>query len=60
MGIFYSVFYACFVLGPWIAGLLARATGGAQVALDFGVVLLLMSCAALWLFRRNTSDAPSK
>jgi MFS family permease len=52
MGIFFTVFYAAMMLGPVVAGRLAKWTGSAAAALDLGAVAVLACLGLLWLFER--------
>jgi MFS family permease len=52
MGLFYTVFYACMMLGPVIGGACAKWTGSADAAFDFGAVMALACPAILWAFNR--------
>jgi predicted MFS family arabinose efflux permease len=52
MGLFYTVFYACMMLGPVIGGACAKWTGSAAAAFDFGAVVLLVCPLILWGFNR--------
>ncbi len=52
MGVFYTLFYLVVVLAPWIGGCAASITGSSRVTFDVGAAMLLLCCAALWLFQR--------
>jgi MFS family permease len=52
MGIFYTLYYGTMMLGPVIAGALAKWDGGAAIALDFGAALALACPLLLWGFDR--------
>jgi MFS family permease len=52
MGIFWTMFYLCIVVAPWLAGWLAGTTGSVSAAFDFGGVLLLLACACYAVFMR--------
>jgi MFS family permease len=52
MGIFYTIYYATMVLGPVVAGALAKSTGHAASAFDFGTAALLGCPLLLWAFNR--------
>jgi MFS family permease len=58
MGIFFTVFYAVMMLGPAIGGAIAKWTGGAAAALDFGTVALLACPVLLWGFNRIAATRP--
>ena len=47
MGLFFTVFYALQLLAPIIGGRIAKATGSAAAAFDFGAALLVICGAAL-------------
>jgi MFS family permease len=55
MGVFYTLFYAFYaamMLGPAVAGRLAKSAGSAAVALDLGALTVLACPPLLWLFQR--------
>jgi MFS family permease len=52
MGIFYTLFYAAMMAGPSLAGALAKATGSAAAAFDFGAAVLIACPILLLLFNR--------
>jgi hypothetical protein len=58
MGIFYTLYYATMMLGPVVAGALAKWTGGAASALDFGAAALLACPLLLWGFNRIPPARP--
>ncbi|MBR1172619.1 MFS transporter [Bradyrhizobium sp. KB893862 SZCCT0404] len=55
MGVFYTLFYAAMMLGPAIAGRLAKSAGTAAAALDLGALAVLACPALMWLFERIVS-----
>lgn len=55
MGVFYTVFYAAMMLGPAVAGRLAKSAGTAAVALDLGALAVLACPPLMWLFERIVS-----
>jgi predicted MFS family arabinose efflux permease len=55
MGVFYTLFYAAMMLGPAIAGRLAKSAGTAAVALDLGALAVLACPPLMWLFERIVS-----
>lgn len=55
MGVFYTLFYATMMLGPAIAGRLAKSAGTAAVALDLGALAVLACPPLMWLFERIVS-----
>ena len=52
MGLFFTVFYVCMMLGPAVAGAIAKWTGSAASALDFGAAMMLACPLLLWLGNR--------
>jgi predicted MFS family arabinose efflux permease len=52
MGLFFTVFYACMMLGPVVGGACAKWTGSAAAAFDFGAAVLLACPVLLWGFNR--------
>lgn len=52
MGLFYTVYYAAMMLGPVIGGALAKWTGSAAAAFDFGAAVILACPLILWGFNR--------
>ena len=52
MGVFYTLFYAAMMLGPAVAGRLAKSAGTAAVALDLGALTVLACPPLMWLFER--------
>ncbi|MDA9548156.1 arabinose ABC transporter permease [Bradyrhizobium sp. CCBAU 45321] len=55
MGVFYTLFYAAMMLGPALAGRLAKSAGSAAVALDLGALTVLACPPLVWLFERIVS-----
>ena len=55
MGVFYTLFYGAMMLGPAIAGRLAKSAGTAAVALDLGALTVLACPPLMWLFERIAS-----
>ncbi|QOZ08811.1 MFS transporter [Bradyrhizobium sp. CCBAU 51765] len=55
MGVFYTFFYAAMMLGPAVAGRLAKSAGTAAVALDLGALAVLACPPLMWLFERIVS-----
>jgi predicted MFS family arabinose efflux permease len=55
MGVFYTLFYAAMMLGPAVAGRLAKSAGTAAIALDLGVLAVLACPPLMWLFERIVS-----
>jgi MFS family permease len=58
MGIFYTLYYGTMMLGPVIGGALAKWTGSAATALDFGAALALTCPLLLWGFGRISRTSP--
>ena len=58
MGVFYTLFYAAMMLGPAVAGRLAKSAGTAAVALDLGALTVLACPPLMWLFERIVSVLP--
>jgi MFS family permease len=58
MGIFYTLYYATMMLGPVVAGALAKSTGQAAAAIDFGAIVLLACPILLWAFNRLPQARP--
>ena len=58
MGIFYTLYYATMMLGPVVAGALAKSTGSAASALDFGAAVILACPILLWAFHRLPQARP--
>jgi MFS family permease len=55
MGVFYTLFYAAMMVGPAVAGRLAKSAGTAAVALDLGALTVLACPPLMWLFERIVS-----
>lgn len=55
MGVFHTLFYGAMMLGPAVAGWLAKSAGTAAVALDLGAVAVLACPPLMWLFERIVS-----
>jgi MFS family permease len=52
MGLFFTIFYVCMMLGPAAAGGVAKWAGSAASALDFGAAMILACPLLLWLRNR--------
>ncbi len=52
MGLFFTMFYGAMMLGPVIGGSLAKWSGTAATAFDFGAAMLLVCPPLLWVFNR--------
>jgi predicted MFS family arabinose efflux permease len=58
MGLFFTVFYACMMLGPAIGGLCAKWAGSASAAFDFGAAMIFACPVLLWGFNRIPAVVP--
>jgi MFS family permease len=58
MGFFYTVYYAAMMLGPAVAGAIAKSTGSAAAAFDFGTAALLACPVLLWRYNRIVARRP--
>jgi MFS family permease len=58
MGLFFTMFYGAMMLGPIVAGALAKWTGNAATAFDFGAAAILLCPALLWVFNRIAAARP--
>jgi len=58
MGIFYTLYYATMMLGPVVAGAVAKSNGQAAAALDVGTAVLLACPLLLWVFSRLPAAQP--
>jgi MFS family permease len=58
MGIFYTLYYATMMLGPVVAGAVAKSTGQAAAAFDFGAIVLLACPVLLWAYNRLPEARP--
>jgi hypothetical protein len=52
------MFYGAMMLGPIVAGSLAKWTGSAATAFDFGAAAILLCPALLWAFNRIAAARP--
>ena len=57
MGVFFTMFFACMMLGPVIGGACAKWAGSAAAAFDFGAAMMLLCPVLLWGFYRITAEA---
>jgi predicted MFS family arabinose efflux permease len=57
MGVFYTVYYAVMMLGPFIAGVASKWTGGAATAFDFGALMLVLCPLLLLAFNAIAARA---
>ena len=51
MGIFFTLFYICVVVGPWIGGYFAKIAGSARAAFDLGAMMLVACCGVIFIFQ---------
>jgi MFS family permease len=58
MGLFFTMFYGAMLLGPVVAGSLAKWTGSAATAFDFGAAAILLCPLLLWAFNRIATARP--
>ena len=58
MGLFFTMFYGAMMLGPVIGGSLAKWTGTAATAFDFGAAMILACPLLLWVFNRIAAARP--
>lgn len=52
MGVFFTMFFGCMMLGPVIGGALAKWSGSTAAAFDFGAATILLCPVLLWGFNR--------
>ena len=60
MGLFFSVFYLAGVVAPVVAGWIATIVGTSRATFDFGAAMLMLCCAAYWLFSRLRERAKAE
>jgi predicted MFS family arabinose efflux permease len=58
MGLFFTIFYACMMLGPVVGGACAKWAGSAAAAFDFGALTILACPLILWGFNRIPVATP--
>jgi predicted MFS family arabinose efflux permease len=58
MGLFFTIFYGCMVLGPVVGGACAKWAGTAAAAFDFGAAMILLCPLILWTFKRIPHATP--
>ena len=58
MGLFFTIFYGCMVLGPVVGGACAKWAGTAAAAFDFGAAMILLCPLILWAFKRIPHATP--
>ena len=59
MGLFFTMFYACMMLGPVVGGAYAEWTGSAAAAFDFGALVILACPLLLWGLKRIPAAVPN-
>jgi MFS family permease len=52
MGVFFTMFFGCMMLGPVAGGALAKWAGSTAAAFDFGAAMILLCPVLLWGFNR--------
>jgi len=57
MGVFFTMFFGCMMLGPVVGGALAKWAGSAAAAFDFGAAMILLCPVLLWGFNRIAAGA---
>jgi predicted MFS family arabinose efflux permease len=60
MGLFFTVFYGCMLLGPVVGGALAKRTGSAAAAFDFGAAMVLVCPVLLLAFNRIAAGGTAR
>jgi MFS family permease len=60
MGLFFTMFYGCMMLGPVVGGAFAKWTGSAAAAFDFGAAMILVCPVLLLGFNRIVSGAAAR
>jgi MFS family permease len=58
MGLFFTMYYGCMMLGPVVGGAFAKWAGTAAAAFDFGAVMILLCPLILCVFNRIPHPAP--
>jgi MFS family permease len=58
MGLFFTMFYGCMMLGPVVGGACAKWAGSAAAAFDFGAAMILLCPLILWAFNRIPRAIP--
>ncbi|HYI28373.1 MAG TPA: MFS transporter, partial [Bradyrhizobium sp.] len=58
MGVFFTMFFACMMLGPVLGGACAKWAGSAAAAFDFGAAMILLCPMVLWGFYRIAAATP--
>lgn len=57
MGLFFTMFFICMMLGPVFGGALAKWAGSTAAAFDFGAAMSLLCPVLLWGFNRIAAGA---
>ena len=57
MGLFFTMFFICMMLGPVIGGACAKWTGSIAAVFDFGAAMMLLCPVLLWAFSRVAAVA---
>jgi MFS family permease len=60
MGLFFTVYYGCMMLGPVVGGALAKWTGSAAAAFDFGAAMVLVCPVLLLAFNRIAAGGTAR
>jgi MFS family permease len=58
MGVFFTMFFACMMLGPVLGGAFAKWAGSAGAAFDFGAAMILVCPLIVWGFNRIPHPIP--
>ena len=58
MGVFFTMFFGCMMLGPVVGGACAKWAGSAAAAFDFGAAMILLCPVLLWGFERIAAALP--
>ena len=58
MGLFFTMFYGCMMLGPVLGGACAKWAGTAAAAFDFGAAMILLCPLILWALNRIPQMVP--
>jgi MFS family permease len=59
MGVFFTMFFGCMMLGPVVGGALAKWAGSTAAAFDFGAAMILLCPVLLRGFNRIAADNSS-
>jgi MFS family permease len=60
MGLFFTMFYGCMMLGPAVGGGLAKWAGSSGAAFDFGAAMILLALVMLCVFNRIVAGAAAR